>query len=94
MLTSWELEDHHARLLVMAGEAWDRAEAAREVIEKDGATFLDRFKQPKVRPEFIVERDSKILFSRLLRELDLDLEPPADERKRPPALRSIKGGRK
>ena len=46
VLQSWELEDHHVRLLILAGEALDRAEAAREVIEKDGATFLDRFKQP------------------------------------------------
>ena len=37
-----------------------------------------------------IENDCRLAFARLLRELDLDLDPPADS-KRPPMLRSIRG---
>ena len=52
-----------------------------------GMTYVDRFGAPRARPEIAVERDSRFAFARLLRELDLDLKAPADNR-RPPALRS------
>ena len=70
------LEEHHLRLLVMAGEAWDRCEQAREILAEQGLTYEDRFGQPRSRPEVNVERDSRIAFARLIRELDLDVEPP------------------
>ncbi len=92
VLASWELEEHHRRILIHAGEAWDRADGAREVIAKEGTTYLDRFQQPKMRPEVLIERDSMALFAKLIRELDLDLEPPK-ENSRPPSLRSIRGGK-
>ena len=88
----YKLEWHHIRLLTLAAEAWDRGEQARVILDRDGLTFLDRFEAPKVRPEVAVERDSRVAFARLLRELDLDLdgftEPP-----RPPALKSNRGAR-
>ena len=84
---TYELEPHHARLLTLAGEAWDRCVMAREVIDAQGLTYLDRFNCPRARPEIAVERDSRIAFSRLIRELDLDIDaPPAAGR--PPLLRS------
>jgi hypothetical protein len=46
----FELEEHHARLLTPAGEAWDRAAAAREAIEKHGITYTDRFGAPRSSP--------------------------------------------
>lgn len=85
VLTDYELEDHHIRLLTLAAEAWDRSCQAREVIDAQGLTFSDRFGQPKARPEVAIERDSRIGFARLLRELDLDVEAPS-EANRPPAL--------
>src|SRR5690606_6486090 len=85
--SDYQLESHHVRLLTLAAEAWDRTVAAREAIEQHGLTYTDRFGAPKARPEVAVERDSRIAFARLLRELDLDVEPPA-EAPRPPALRS------
>jgi phage terminase small subunit len=83
----YELEPHHIRLLTLAAESWDRTAQAREVLDRDGITYLDRFGAPRSRPEVAVERDSRLAFARLLRELDLDVEPPA-ERSRPPGLRS------
>ena len=42
---------------------------------------------PRSRPEIAIERDSRVAFARLIRELDLDTNSPA-ESSRPPALRS------
>ena len=92
VMERWCLEEHHRRLLVLAAESWDRSEGARKVIDEQGAVYFDRFGQPKMRPECLIERDAKATFSRLLRELDLDLEAPAAS-SRPPALRSIRGGK-
>lgn len=80
VVTDYELEPHHLRLLRLAAEAWDRGQEAREAINKNGLTFFDRFGTPKARPEVAIERDSRIAFARLLRELCLDLEEPAEAR--------------
>lgn len=85
VLDDFDLEPHHLKLLTLAAEAWDRACAAREVIDKDGLTFTDRFGQPKARPEVGIERDSRIGFARLLRELALDADMTPDSR--PPRTR-------
>lgn len=84
VLDSFVLETHHRLILVAAAEAWDRAQGAREIIDRDGPTYLDRFDQPRARPEITIERDSRIAFLRALRELALDVEPP-HEAARPPA---------
>lgn len=68
----FDLDPHHVRLLTLAAEAWDRGQQAREIIDSEGMTFVDRFGSPKPRPEVAIERDSRIGFARLLRELALD----------------------
>jgi hypothetical protein len=87
VVQDYELEPHRLRLLQLAGEAWDRSQQAREVLNDAGLTYQNRFGDPVLRPEAAVERDSRLAFARLIRELDLDVEPPP-ERSRPPALRS------
>ena len=84
---NFELEQHHFRLLQLAAEAWDRAEEARQALAKYRLTFVDRFGSPRARPEIGIERDSRIAFARLIRELDLDVEPPTSS-SRPALLRS------
>ena len=81
----YALEAHHLRILTLAAEAWDRGVEAREAIAKHGTVYVDRFDQPRARPEVAIERDSRIAFARLVRELTLDLDPP-DEPGRPPRL--------
>lgn len=76
VVDEYGLEAHHVRLLTLAAEAWDRCQAARAVIDDQGMTFEDRFGQPKARPEISIERDSRLAFARLLRELALDFEDP------------------
>jgi len=80
----FELEGHHERLLTGAAEAWDRAQQARRILEEEGIVVPDRFGQPKPHPAVAIERDSKALFARLLRELAFDVEPPAESR--PPSV--------
>ena len=88
VLSDYELEPHHLRLLQLAGEAWDRCVGAREAIQEHGTTYVDRFGAPRLRPEVAIERDSRLAFARLIRELDLDVEPPVSARIGPPGLRS------
>lgn len=77
VLEGYALEGHHIRLLTLAGEAWDRCEAARIAIDLHGLTYEDRFGAPRARPEVAIERDARVGFAKLLRELDLDVEPPS-----------------
>jgi phage terminase small subunit len=85
VMTEFELEEHHLKLLTLACTAWDRAEAARLIVEKSGLTYNDRFGQPVSRPEIAIERDSRLAFARLLREIGLDASEPPDSR--PPKLK-------
>ena len=71
------LEPHHRHLLQLAAEAYDRAQGAREVLDRDGTVYVDRFNQPKLRPEATVERDARRDFGKLLAQLNLDEEAPA-----------------
>jgi len=82
----YQLEAHHVRLLTLAAEAWDRTQQAREILAKQGLTFSDRFDQPRARPEVAIERDSRLAFLRVLRELGLDVEEPAA-----PRIPSVRG---
>jgi hypothetical protein len=84
VINEYELAEHHVRLLTLAGEAWDGGQQAREVLDREGLTYIDRFGAPRARPEISVERDSRIAFARLLSEMSLDADPPP-EPSRPPA---------
>ena len=74
LMREYELEDHHIRLLILAGEAWDRCCQAREQIEREGLTVKDRFDQVRAHPAVAIERDSRIAFARMLRETGLEIE--------------------
>ena len=87
------LEPHHLRLLQAAAEAWDRAQGARQEVAAYGSlTITDSNGNMRAHPLIAVERDSRTLFARLVRELDLDAEGPA-ERARLPAILSNRQGR-
>jgi len=85
VLDTWQLEGHHVKLLITAGECWDRILEAREQVARDGPYFTDRWGAPRSHPALRDERDGRIAFARLLRELSLSEQPPDP---RPPRLRS------
>ncbi len=80
----FELQAHHIRLLTLAAEAHDRCSDARDVIAEQGPYYLNRFSEPRSHPAVAVERDSRLAFARLMRELDLDGAPEPEAR--PPRI--------
>ena len=89
IVSRWDLEPHHVRLLTLLCEAWDRSNAAREQIQRDGLMVPTKAGGPRLHPCVKVKEQAEIAFARLLRELDLDLEaPPAASR--PAPLRSLR----
>ena len=65
------LEPDESRILTQACSAWDRAELAREALAEFGMTYIDRFGQPRSRPEIAIERDCRLAFLRCIRALNL-----------------------
>ena len=84
--SDYQLEPHHTRLLTLAAEAFDRCQQARSEIQCDGLTVPTGDGGKKAHPCVAIERDARLAFARLVRELDLDVEAPVD--RRPPGLRS------
>jgi P27 family predicted phage terminase small subunit len=83
------LDPHHLLLLQGAAEAWDRTQEAGAVLRAEGISIPTADGGKKQHPAVNVERDSRLAFARLVRELDLDCEaPPERPAWRPPALRS------
>lgn len=88
VVQDYELEPHHVHLLQSAAEAWDRMQQARKALaDHGGLTFTGANGDLKTHPAVAIERDARIAFARLVRELDLDAGAPS-ERSRPPALYS------
>ena len=91
VLSTWELDSHHIKLLEAACRELDRAEEARLTIRKAGGVLVtDRFGHPREHPARKVEREARITFARLVRELGLDVAEATAPRA--PAL-SRNGGR-
>lgn len=90
VLEEFLLEPHHKRLLRLACEAWDRCQQAREILDRDGLTTQTESGGLKAHPCIGIERDARLAFARLLRELDLDADT-SPEQARLPALRSNRG---
>jgi P27 family predicted phage terminase small subunit len=73
VLQEYQLEPHHLRLLQLAAESWDRGQVARrELEEHGGVTFRDQAGNIRSHPATAIQRDSAVLFARVMRELDLD----------------------
>jgi phage terminase small subunit len=65
------LQLYEILLLAKACEAYDRATQARHILKAQGLTYTDRFNQPRARPEVAIERDAKLLFAKLLKQINL-----------------------
>lgn len=92
VVSDYDLEAHHLRLLQAAAESWDRMQQARQALADHGSlTFTDSSGNLKAHPAEAIERNARTGFARLVRELDLDAGAPS-ERGRPPALASNRRG--
>ena len=86
-MADFDLESHHLRLLTLAAEAFDRGTEARETLRSAGTYYRNASGEPRLHPAAGVERDSRIAFARMVREMGLDGAPEPDPR--PPGI----GGR-
>lgn len=82
IVTVFELEEWHILLLNECAAAWDRAQQARRLVDRDGPVAYDRWGQAKEHPATRIERDSMAAFRQMWRELDLD-NAPAEPESRP-----------
>lgn len=72
MVSEFEPQSQHLKILQCACEAWDRLQAARAQIDNDGLTFTDRLGNMRPHPACAIERDSRIGFIRAIKELGFD----------------------
>lgn len=83
VVSEFRLEQHHLKLLRLACEAWDSAQDARRALAEHGTIYVDRFGSPRARPEVAIERDARLAFARLVREMGFDVSNPDN---RPPRV--------
>src|SRR5262249_43522666 len=88
---AYVLQEHHLRLLRLCCEAWDEAQKAREQLAREGLTVAGN-DGPRPHPCIAIGHSARLTVARLVRELDLDTEPPPPDRLGPPAIFSNRGG--
>jgi P27 family predicted phage terminase small subunit len=69
--STYKFEDHHYKLLEACCSAWDRMASARKEIGANGLTYVDSKCHVRPHPAVAIERDARIGFARLIRELGL-----------------------
>lgn len=67
----FEFAEHELETVFQAAVCLDRIEQARDEIAVHGILTVDRHGQLKPNPAVVIERDCKVLFARLCRELEL-----------------------
>lgn len=77
----YDLEAHQVEILRSLCETLDRLELCRRQLKKDGLFSVNRFGETKPHCALKEEREHRVLFARLARELNLDLEIPESPRK-------------
>jgi phage terminase small subunit len=77
-------DDYGCLLLRTALEAFDRAQGAREAIERDGATVPDARGATRAHPLIAVERDARAAMLTALKALHIDVIPTRPGPGRPP----------
>lgn len=65
------LQPYQILILKEACESHDRAEQARRILKKEALTYLDRFQQPRSRPEVGMELKYRAQFAKLLGQINL-----------------------
>jgi phage terminase small subunit len=73
---TFALEPHHLRLLELACRAYDQAERCRVHLMIRGDVYVDRWGQPKQRPEVAIQQQARRDFARFVRDLGLASAEP------------------
>ncbi|GMV81493.1 MAG: hypothetical protein AMXMBFR7_26770 [Planctomycetota bacterium] len=73
LVAEYEFGAHHLETLRLACECLDRLAAASEALRADGLFCEDRFGQKRAHPAVETELSNKRVFSKLIRELGLDV---------------------
>src|SRR3954451_12831372 len=71
VLDDYVLSETEFRVLILAGEGWDRGAEAREQVARDGAYIRDRYRSTKPHPAVAVQRDARRDFAKLVAQLSL-----------------------
>lgn len=90
VIEDFELNDAEQELLRAACQMLDRADEAADIVRRDGITTVDRFGAARTHPAVDVERASRVLFARLVAQLNIKLP---DGQPSPSAGRSKPGPR-
>ena len=80
ILKGFYLESHHESILQLAAESWDCIQQCKEEIKKDGLIYKNKFDEPRAHPAVKILDNNNIIFSRLIRELCLDIADPEESR--------------
>jgi P27 family predicted phage terminase small subunit len=84
LVAEYQISDAAGELLLEQSlRCFDRAEQARQVLDRDGVTTTDSRGRPKTHPATSVERDCRAGMLAALKALNLDLEPLRDRAGRP-----------
>ena len=72
----FELEPHERMLAKQAAETWDEIAAAKALVDKEGLMVRTDRGGWKSNPATSVLKDARLLFARLVKQLDLGAELP------------------
>ncbi len=74
VVDEWEMSPTDVKVLVLACQALDRAEAARQTLATEGEFYRDEIKDViRAHPAVLVARDMTTLAARLIKDLRLDM---------------------
>lgn len=73
-------EVHDFERLNLACHCLDRVHECQAILATEGLFIKDRFEISKPHPGIEIEKNQKVLFIRILRELNLDISKPKDLR--------------
>jgi phage terminase small subunit len=79
--SEYDLEAHQIEILRSLCETLDRMELCRKQLKKDGLFSVNRWGETRPHCALKEERENRVLFAILARELNLDLELPESPRK-------------
>ena len=70
LLDEYDLDGLGVERLIVACEAFDRYQAARQLLDREGIVIRDRFGQQQPHPAIAIERSARAAYLRALRDVE------------------------